>query len=67
MNVLPETNEICVFCLPPAEVADGDERLDGISLPPTGKTYLHFHHPLENTAHENICIENVCHVREAEA
>nr|XP_055188136.1 BEN domain-containing protein 7 isoform X1 [Nyctereutes procyonoides] len=42
-----------------AEVADGDERLDSISLPPTGKTHLPFHHPLENTAHENICIENV--------
>ncbi|XP_034877505.1 BEN domain-containing protein 7 isoform X8 [Mirounga leonina] len=50
-----------------AEVADGDERLDSISLPPTGKTHLHFHHPLENTAHENICIENVCNVRDPDA
>ncbi|XP_014639143.1 PREDICTED: BEN domain-containing protein 7 isoform X3 [Ceratotherium simum simum] len=48
-----------------AEVADGDERLDGVSLPPTGKTHLHFHHPLENTAHENICIENVFNIRDA--
>lgn len=42
-----------------AEAADGDERLDGVSLPPTGKTHLHSHHPLENAARENICIENV--------
>uniref|UniRef100_A0A8D0SIC1 BEN domain-containing protein 7 n=1 Tax=Sus scrofa TaxID=9823 RepID=A0A8D0SIC1_PIG len=50
-----------------AEVADGDERLDGVSLPPTGKTHFHFHHPLENTARENICIENVFNIRDADA
>ncbi|XP_047722251.1 BEN domain-containing protein 7 isoform X10 [Prionailurus viverrinus] len=50
-----------------AEAADGDERLDGISLPPTGKTHFHFQHPLENTAPENTGIENVRNVRGAEA
>uniref|UniRef100_A0A8D2H3V7 BEN domain containing 7 n=1 Tax=Urocitellus parryii TaxID=9999 RepID=A0A8D2H3V7_UROPR len=50
-----------------SEVADGDERLDGISLPPTGKTHLHFHHLLENTVQENICIENGINIRDADA
>lgn len=67
INTLPETDEICVFCLPPAEAADSDERLDSISLPPTGKTHFHFRHALENTAPENTGIENVRNVRGAEA
>ncbi|XP_028350912.1 BEN domain-containing protein 7 isoform X4 [Physeter macrocephalus] len=50
-----------------AEAADGDERLDCVSLPPTGKTHFHFHHRLENTARENICIENVFNIRGADA
>lgn len=29
------------------------------------KMHLHFHHPLENTAHKNICIENDFDIRHA--
>nr|XP_058915179.1 BEN domain-containing protein 7 isoform X5 [Kogia breviceps] len=50
-----------------AEAADGDERLDCVSLPPTGKTHFHFHHRLESTARENICIENVFNIGGADA
>ncbi|KAM9671900.1 BEN domain-containing protein 7 isoform 6-T6 [Trichechus inunguis] len=50
-----------------AEVADCDERLDSVSLPPTGKTHLHFHYLLENTVQKKICIEDVVNIRDTDA
>ncbi|KAM9671896.1 BEN domain-containing protein 7 isoform 2-T2 [Trichechus inunguis] len=50
-----------------SEVADCDERLDSVSLPPTGKTHLHFHYLLENTVQKKICIEDVVNIRDTDA